>query len=332
MKLINYTRWGLGGLVMAMAAVASFPGYAKDTIENYPDRPIRMIMAQSPGGAPDILARILSDQVGKKSSTSIVIEYKPSAGGVIAQNLIVNSPADGYTLLFATPSMLAVAPYLHKSLPFDPFSDFQPITIIGQSANILVTSSKVKANSISELIAYAKANPGTLRYASSGIGTPSHLAGELLAAKTGAQMLHVPYKGAGQALNDLVGGTVDLMITSPAAAKSYLRSGHLKALATTGQVPDPLLPDLPLMSKTVPGYEITQWWSIVVKAGTPKAIVNKIHSAIVESLKEPKIVQHFKEQGVLARSMSVAEFTSFIDSERKRYQELLKLAKVNVEN
>ncbi|MGB3287871.1 MAG: tripartite tricarboxylate transporter substrate-binding protein [Burkholderiaceae bacterium] len=332
MKRISHTRRGLCGLAMAMAALASPLGHAQDNAESYPNKPIRMLMAQSPGGAPDILARTLSEQLSKRLGVSIIMEYKPSAGGVIAQNMTANSPADGYTILFATPSMLAATPYLNKSLPFDPFKDFQPITIIGESANILVTSSKVQANSVAELIAQAKADPGAIRYASSGLGTPSHLAGELLSAKTGAQMLHVPYKGAGQALNDLVGGTVDFMVTSPAAAKSYLSSGHLKALATTGRVPDPLLPKLPLMSATVPGYEITQWWGLAVRAGTPEAIVNKIHTAVVESLKDPKILQAFSQLGVTARSMSVSEFSNFIDSERSRYQELIKLAKINVEH
>jgi len=332
MTLADYLRRGLGGLALATAALACPAGHAQDAAAGYPDKPIRMIMGQSPGGAPDILARILSDQLGRKLGTSLIVEYKPSAGGVIAQNLVANSPADGYTLLFATPSMLAATPYLNKSLPFDPFKDFQPITIIGESANILVVGSTVKANSVAELVDYARAHPGAVRFASSGIGTPAHLAGELLAERTGTHLLHVPYKGAGQALNDLVGGTVDFMITSPAAAKSYLGSGHLKALATTGRQADPLLPDLPLMSATIPGYEITQWWSIVVKAGTPPAIVRKIHAAVVESLQEPSVARHFKEQGVLARSMSVEAFTGFIDAERQRYQALIKLAKINVQN
>lgn len=332
MKTLRSAKRLMAGAVTALAACVALPGQAQTGDEPYPNKPIRLFMGQSPGGAPDILARILADHVGRRLGASVVIEYKPSAGGIIAQNALLSMPADGHALLMGTPSILAVTPYINKKLPFDPFKDFKPVTIVGESANILVAGPSVKAGSVAELIEYAKSHPGELKFASAGLGTPAHLAGELLAAQTGVKLLHVPYKGAGQALNDLVGGTVDFMITSPASSKPFLAGGHLKALATTGREPDPLLPELPLMRATVPGYEITQWWGFVVRSGTPDDIVGKIQQAVAQTLEDPKVIQQFKDQGVTPRSLTPEGFSKFLDEERRRYQDLIKRANIAVDN
>ena len=235
----------------ASFAVACTAVQAQDA-STYPSKPIRMVMSQPPGNAPDILARILSDHVSKSLGQPVIIEYKPSAGGVIALDAAAKAAPDGYTVVFAGPSALTVAPYIKKKLPYDPFTDFLALTIVGQSANVLVVGPSLKVDTMAQLVQHIKSNPGKVQFGSAGIGSPAHLAGELLNALTGAQMLHIPYKGAPQALNDVVAGTVDLMITSPASAKAFISGGRLKALASTGQRPDPALPDVPLLSDTVP--------------------------------------------------------------------------------
>ncbi|HYG41454.1 MAG TPA: tripartite tricarboxylate transporter substrate-binding protein, partial [Bordetella sp.] len=239
-------RW-IAALMWSMAAAGAMAASGQDA-DGYPTRSIHLVLGQSPGGAPDILARIMADSVGRALGQPVVVEFKPSAGGIIAQDSVAKAPADGYTWLFATPTMLAVTPYMGRDLPFDPFKDFIPIAMLGQTANVLVTGPATSARNPAELIQQAKQSAGRVQFASAGLGTTSHLAGELLASMTQTEMLHVPYKGAGQALNDVVAGLVDFMITSPAAAKSFINSGRLKVMATTGSRPDPMLPDLPLLS------------------------------------------------------------------------------------
>ncbi len=292
--------------------------------DDYPMQRIRLVMGQSPGGAPDIVARILADRVGKTLGQPVVVEYKPSAGGIIAMDTIAKAPADGYTWLLATSQMMAITPYLGQKLPFDVSKDFVPVSLIGKSANILVAGPSLKVKSVAELIEYAKTHPTAVRYASAGIGSPAHLAGELLANLSGVKMLHVPYKSAGQALNDVVGGMVDFIITSPAAAKTYMDSGRLNVIASSGTEPDLLLPKLPLIKDTVPDYNVTQWWGIAMRSGTPNAITEKVHAAIEDALKDQQVRTLLSEQGISIQSMTMPEFSKFISQDQTQYQNLIK--------
>ena len=319
-------------LAFAASFAVSCTAVQAQDASTYPSKPIRMVMSQPPGNAPDILARILSDHVSKSLGQPVIIEYKPSAGGVIALDAAAKAAPDGYTVVFAGPSALTVAPYIKKKLPYDPFTDFLALTIVGQSANVLVVGPSLKVDTMAQLVQHIKSNPGKVQFGSAGIGSPAHLAGELLNALTGAQMLHIPYKGATQALNDVVAGTVDLMITSPASAKAFISGGRLKALASTGQRPDPALPDVPLLSDTVPQYEITQWWGLVLRAGTPEPIVRKLHAAFVAALKDPRVQSQFQLQGVVPRMTTPAEFEAFLKLERVRHQDLIKRANIPMED
>ena len=299
---------------------------------DWPQRPIRIVVGQSGGGAADILTRIVGQRVSIILGQPVVVDNKPSGGGIIAADTVAKAPADGYTWLLATPTALTVAPYIKRSLPYDAVKDFSPVTLIAQSANVLVSGPKLKVKTTAELLAHIKAHPGQVSFASSGLGTAAHLAGALLATSIRVPMVHVPYKGAGQAMNDVAGGQVDLMLTSPTAAKLFMEAGRVTVLATTGLLPDPLLPDLPLLADTVPGYQIVQWWGISLRSGTPAPIMARIHAALLQALDDPKLRAQFIAQGVSPRLTTVDEFAKFLSVERLRIKDLVKEAAIEQEN
>ena len=299
---------------------------------DWPQRPIRIVVGQSGGGAADILTRIVGQRVSIILGQQVVVDNKPSGGGIIAADTVAKAPADGYTWLLATPTALTVAPYIKRSLPYDAVKDFSPVTLIAQSANVLVSGPKLKVKTTAELLAHIKAHPGQVSFASSGLGTAAHLAGALLATSIRVPMVHVPYKGAGQAMNDVAGGQVDLMLTSPTAAKLFMEAGRVTVLATTGLLPDPLLPDLPLLADTVPGYQIVQWWGISLRSGTPAPIMARIHAALLQALDDPKLRAQFIAQGVSPRLTTVDEFAKFLSVERLRIKDLVKEAAIEQEN
>jgi tripartite-type tricarboxylate transporter receptor subunit TctC len=317
---------------VATAATLALAAVGTARAEDWPVRPIRIVVGQSAGGAPDILTRIVGQRVSEILGQPVVVDLKPSGGGIIGADTVAKAPADGYTWLLATPTAITVAPYIKRRLPYDAAKDFMPVTLMGQSANVLVVGPRLKVKTTAELVAHIKAHPGQVSFASAGLGTAAHLAGELLATSIGTPMVHVPYKGAGQAMNDVAGGQVDFMLTSPLAAKVFMDAGRVTALATTGLQPDPQLPRLPLLADTVPGYQIVQWWGMVLRSGTPAPIVERIHAALLEALGDPKVKAQFIAQGVSPRTSTQGEFAEFLAAERRRYQELIKRAAIEQED
>ena len=301
-------------------------------VEAWPAKPIRAVVGTGPAGAPDILARIIGNRLGERLGQALVIDLKPGGGGVIAAETVAKAPADGYTWLLSTTTNLAITPFLRRRLPYDTAKDFIPVSLVARAANVLLVGKHVSANSVAELLALARSRPGQLNYGSAGIGSPAHLAGELLATMAGVKMTHVPYKGAAQALNEVVGGQIDLIMTSPVAARTFMQGAQVKALATTGARRDPALPLLPPIGETIPGYEITQWWGLVLRTGTPQAIVDRVHAELVATLREPRSMEMIAAQGAVAAPMSAAEFVVFIDRERQRYRDLVKRANVPMED
>ncbi|MBL8378650.1 MAG: tripartite tricarboxylate transporter substrate binding protein [Burkholderiales bacterium] len=298
----------------------------------WPARPIRVVVGTGPAGAPDILARIIGNRLGERLGQPLVIDLKPGGGGVIAADVVAKAPADGHTWLISTTTNLAITPHLRRRLPYDTAKDFLPISLIARAANVLVVGRHVPVNNVAELLALARSHPGKLNYGSAGIGSPAHLAGELLSTLAGLSMTHVPYKGAAQALNEVVGGQIDFIMTSPVAAKTFMQGAQVKALATTGAQRDPALPQLPPLGETVAGYEITQWWGLVLRAGTPGAIAERVHAALIATINEATVRDQIAAQGAVPVPMAMAEFTSFIDRERVRYGDLVKRANVPVED
>jgi tripartite-type tricarboxylate transporter receptor subunit TctC len=242
---------------------------------------------------------------------------------VLATDAAAKAPPDGYTLAMTTTAIYAILPNLKKNLPYDPVKDFIPVSRIATASNVLVINVSLPAKSVAEFIQYAKQKPGELNYASAGVGSPAHLAGEMLNLLAGIKLTHIPYKGAAPALLDVIAGSAQLMITSPIAASAHMNNGRVRALATTGTERNPALPDLPTVAETVPGYEITQSWGIAVPAGTPHAIVARLSDAIAKSMREPDVHDKVLAMGAVPIGDSPDAFAAFMAKERQRLGDVI---------
>ncbi len=308
----------LNMLTLAMLS-ASFGAVAQP----YPAKPIRLIVPDATGGSPDTLGRILAQKLSDSLGQQVVVDNRPGAAGLLAADLAAKAAPDGYTLFMSTTSVWAILPNLKKNLPYDPVTSFMPVTRIASTSNVLVINLSVPAKSVAELVRHAKSNPGSLNYASAGIASPAHLAGEMLNLLADIKMTHVPYKGAGPALLDVIAGSVQLIITSPIAAGAHMNSGRVRALASTGAQRNPGLPDLPTIAETVPGYDISQSWGITVPAGTAPAIVILLHTEIVKALRLPDVRERIVRTGAVPVGDTPEEFAGFIAAERKRLGEVI---------
>jgi len=291
--------------------------------QEFPSRPIRLIVADSPGGAPDQLARLLAEKLSEALGQPVVVDNRAGAGGVVGADLAAKAPADGYTLLLTTTAIYAILPNLRKDLPYDPVKSFVPISRVATTSNVLVVNNAVPAHSVAELVKLAKEKPGVMNYASAGVGTPAHLAGEMLNLKADIKVTHVPYKGAAPALLDVIAGNAQYIITSPIAAGAHINGGRVRALATTGAERNPSLPDLPTIGSTVPGYDISQTWGIVVPAGTPPETVNRLSVAIVKVMSLQDVKDRVLKTGAVPVGDRPADFEAFMANERQRLGEVI---------
>lgn len=307
--------------------LAATHGFAAEV---YPSKPIRFIVNASPGGAPDILSRALGQKLTDSTGQQIVVDARPSGGGIIAAELAARSAPDGYTVLMTGASMFGALPVARKKLTFDPFKDFAPITLVAEAANIVVVNPNLPVKNVAGLIEYARAHP--MNFASAGLLTPAHLAGELLNTLAGLKMTHIAYKGAGPALIDLIAGQVQLFITSPVSSGPHLSTGRLRALATTGAKRTAAHPELPTMAETVPGYEITQWWGLVVPVATPAAIRARLHEETVKALRAPDLRARFASQGAAAGGGTSQELAAFMQTELARTRKIVQMARIPIEN
>jgi tripartite-type tricarboxylate transporter receptor subunit TctC len=289
----------------------------------YPVKPIRLIVADAAGGAPDQLARILAQKLSESLGQQVLVDNRPGAGGALGADIAARSPADGYSLLLTTTAIYAILPNLRKNLPYDPVRDFAPISRVATASNVLVVNASLPARSVAELVQLAKSKPGVLNYASAGIGTPAHLAGEMLNLLAGIKLTHVPYKGAAPGLLDVIAGNAQLIITSPIAAGGHIQTGRVRALATTGSERNPSLPDLPTIAEAVPGYEISQSWGIVAPAGTPPPVLKKLNEEIVKAMHLPEVKQQVLKTGAVPAGDSAAAFEAFMAKERQRLGEVI---------
>jgi tripartite-type tricarboxylate transporter receptor subunit TctC len=289
----------------------------------YPVKPIRLIVADAAGGAPDQLGRIVAQKLSDSFGQQVVVDNRPGAAGVLGAEIAARSLADGYSLLLTTTSIYAILPSLKKNLPYDPVKDFVPISRIATASNVLVVNIALPANSIAELVALAKSKPGVLNYASAGVGSPAHLAGEMLNLLAGIKLTHIPYKGAAPALLDVIAGNAQLIITSPIAAGAHMNGGRVRALATTGAQRNPSLPDLPTIAEAVPGYEISQSWGIVAPTGTPPPIVTRLNDEIVKAMQLPDVKDRVLKTGAVPAGDSPAAFEAFIAKERQRLGDVI---------
>ncbi|MBI3373129.1 MAG: tripartite tricarboxylate transporter substrate binding protein [Betaproteobacteria bacterium] len=291
--------------------------------QSYPIKPLRLIVPDAAGGSPDTLGRILAQKLSDSLGQQVIVDNRPGAAGLLAADLAAKAAPDGYTLFMSTTAVWAILPNLKKNLPYDPLKSFIPITRIASASNVMVINLSVPAKSVAELVRLAKSSPGSLNYASAGVASPAHLAGEMLNLLADIKMTHVPYKGAGPALLDVIAGSVQLMITSPIAAGAHMNSGRVRAVATTGAQRNPGLPDLPTIAETVPGYDISQSWGITAPAGTSPAIVKLLHLEIVKALKLPDVRERIVRTGAVPEGDTPEEFDGFIAAERQRLGDVI---------
>ena len=282
-------------LIAAAAALAVTASNA--CAQSYPARPIKLVVPDSVGGAPDQLARLLAERMSTGLGQQVVVDNRAGAGGVLGAEAVAKSAPDGYTLLMTGTAIYAILPNLRKNLPYDAGKDFVPIARIATASNVLVVNNALPARNIAELVRLAKDKPGALNYASAGVGTPAHLAGEMLNLLADIKVAHVPYKGAAPALLDVIAGNAQYIITSPIAAGAHMAGGRVRALATTGSERNPSLPDLPTIADTVPGYEITQTWGIVAPAGTPPEVVRRLGDEIAKVMSMPDVKERVVATG-----------------------------------
>lgn len=312
--------------VLLLAAVA--PAHATE----YPSRPITLVVAFTPGGPSDVLARIVGKQMEQLLGAPIVIENRPGAGGNIAADSVAKSPGDGYTLLMGNNSILATNESLYKKLTYSPQKDFVPITLIGTQANILVVNNNVPAHTLKELIALAKARPGKLNFASSGYGAAAHLAGELFKAEAKIDIVHVPYKGAAPALQDLIGGHDQLMFATTASVVGHIKGGKVRALAVTTRKRTAILPELPTMDEAgLPGFEASTWHGLVAPAATPPEVIAKLHSAAVKALQDKGVQASLARLGVDIVGDTPAEFKVYIAAEVPKWAAIVKASGATID-
>ena len=299
--------------------------------QGYPNRPVRLVVADSAGGAPDQLARLVAQQVSESLGQQIVIDNRAGAGGVLGADLVAKSPPDGYTLLMTTTAIYAILPNLRKDLPYDPVRDFAPVGRVATASNVLVINSALPVQNVVELVKYAKDRPGTLNYASAGIGTPAHLAGEMLNLLAGIQITHVPNKGAAPGLRDVIAGNAQYIITSPIAAGAHMNAGRVRAIATTGTERNPALPDLPTVADTLPGYDITQSWGMVAPAGTPSDVLKRLGEELGKALANAEVRDKILKTGAVpAGNDSPTAFTGFMARERARLGDVITRSKIEL--
>ena len=299
--------------------------------QGYPAKPIRIVVAYAPGGSTDIAARLIAEEVMQNQGWRIVIDNRAGGGTVIGSETVARATPDGYTLLYAT-NALVINTVLQPKLPYDPIKDYAPVAlVITQPLGVLV-GPKLKAATMKDLIAQAKANPGKLNFASSGNGSLQHIAGEMLRTNAGLNVVHVPYKGAGPAMIDLLGGNVDFMITSLLGSSEHIKSGRLKLLATTGAKRSAATPDAPTVAESgLPGYEAISWQGLVAPAKTDRAIVDRLNGALRKAASSKKLEEKVAENGMELKVSSPEALRDLIVAEQKKYEGIVKRTRAKVE-
>lgn len=308
-------------LAIASFCTCSAPFAAEQT---YPTRPVRIIMGPAAGGPTDIIGRIFAARMSELWGQQIVIENRPGAGNTIGATIASKATPDGYTLLLC-PISDAVAPALYKKLPYDLLTSFIPVSLIGTTPNVLIVNPGVPAKTVQEFIAYSKANPGQVHYGSTGVGISTHLSMELFKSMTGANLTHVPYKGAQLAFADLLAGRIAAQNSNLPAYLDAIRSGKVRALGVTTAKRNPQVPEVPTIAEAgVPGYEVTVWYGICTPAGTPKPIVAQLNADMVKALNAPELKQRLEIQGVSPTPTTPGEFAQFVKAETVKWAKVIR--------
>ncbi len=320
-------RFALALFCALLALLVAQPAWA----QQYPDRTIRLICPYAPGGGTDLVARLLGHQLSARLGQTVVIENRPGAGGVVGTQSVVTAKPDGYTILFASTSPMVVMPHMMKQISFDPLKDLAPITLIAQVPALMVVNPSLPANNVKEFLDLAKARPKQLTFSSSGLGGTAQLAGEMMRLMGGADMLHIPYKGTGPANIAVLAGEVSMTFTDITAGLQFVKEGKMKALAVTTLRRSSVVPDLPAISETLPGFSAYVWYGLLAPAKTPPAIINKLNATLIQILNDPAFKQRMAEMGADTIGNSPAEFSSFMTTESARWKKIVQDTHMTVE-
>lgn len=312
------TQLILGAALIAATTVAA--------AQNYPQRPVRFVVPYAPGGSTDTLARAMGGKLSELLSQQVVVDNRPGASGDIGMSIVAKAPPDGYSIVLGYIANLAIGPSLYAKMPYDPVKDFATITQVAGASNIFVTHPSLPAKNFKEFIGYVKANPKKVSFASAGVASVGHLTGELLNDMAGIDMQHVPYKGSGQAISDLVGGHIKVMISGMASTLPHVRSGKLVGIVTTGLKRTPATPDIPTISETYPGFESSSWFGVLAPAGTPRPIINRLNAEIHKSLQDPAVAKRLAGVGFEITYGTPEQFSAYIQSEIKKWARVVKIS------
>jgi tripartite-type tricarboxylate transporter receptor subunit TctC len=318
-------------LIACLTSLLALAPFAPAAAQEYPSRPVRLVVPFAPGGSSDTVSRIVAQKLSDAIGQSFLVENRPGAGGNIGAVAVAKSPADGHTLLFAAGSF-AINPSLYRKVPYDALKDFDPVIQICTVTGILVTHPSLPAGSVGELIALAAGKPGSVHFASAGSGTVVHLAGELFKSMAKLDITHVPYKGSGPALTDLLGGQVQIMFANMPGTLQHVRAGKLRVLAVTNDKRSSLLPETPTIAEAaLPGYHAATWFGVLAPAGTPKAVVSKLNGEIARVLSAPELVSHLRNEGAEIAGGSPEDFKAFLQAEIAKWGPIVRAAGAQVD-
>ena len=316
--------------MLAVALLSALAGAGSAQAADYPTKPVKWVVPYPPAGTTDVLARIVAQWLTEKMGQSFVVENKPGAGNNMGVEYVVNAPPDGYTMLLVNPAN-GINATLYKNLNFNFIRDIAPVVGLVRTPNVMEVTNSLPVKTVAEFIAYCKANPGKLNMASSGSGTSVHLSGELFKSMTGCDMLHVPYKGAGPALIDLIGGQVHVLFDNLPSSIGHIKSGKIRALAVTSEQREPSMPQLPTVGETVPGYEATAWFGIGMPKGTPREIIDKVNAEVNRALADPGMRARLAELGGKPIAGTPEDFGKIIAAETAKWEKVVTSSGAKVE-
>ena len=324
-------RIGHSLLCAAALFAAADRATCADSAIGYPTKPVRLVVPWPPGGGTDVFARVIGQKLGERLGYTVVVDNRPGASGNVGAEMVAKLPPDGYTIMLATIT-LATNPSMYKTLNFEPLKDFAPITLVAGVPHVLVVSPTLAANSVKDLIALAKAEPGKLNYASAGNGSPFHLAAELFKSLTGTTIVHVPYQGGGPAITAVIGGQVQLTFGNLVAVLPLVKGGKLKALGVTGATRSAAAPDLPTIAEEgVRGYDFSSWFGFFAPGKTPKAVIAKLNQELVHILKTPEMKNRLTQDGADVIASTPQEFSAYLASETRKWEQVIKQAGIRAD-
>jgi tripartite-type tricarboxylate transporter receptor subunit TctC len=334
-RLLRFTRndkWVISSFVILLRLAMVWPLSFNAHAQTFPNKPIKIVVPYPAAGTPDILAREIASKLTTALKQQVIVDNRPGAGGNIGSELVAKSPPDGYTLVMATVATHSINQTLYKKLPFDPIKDFSPIILVATTPNVLVVNPALPVKTVKDLIALAKSKPGEISFASGGNGTSHHIGGSLFQKLTDVKMTHVPYKGSGAALPDLIGGQVNIMFDNLTSSMPHIKSGALRAIATTGLKRSAAMPDLPTVVESgVPGFEITAWFGLLAPANTPQAIIDRLNIEVTKILKLPEMKAKLIAQGAEPAPGTPQQLGQFIKDKTAQWAPIVKASGAQID-